>query len=170
MNKYIENNTRYVAVAGGFNEETKTISMSMTKLGENVNTQYLGLFPKNLNEQYNQSKRIAGEIFATMSAINQAIKDGIPNIVIIYNYVGVERWATKEWRAESLIAKRYIDYLKQAQKYIDIQYVKLDKEDALFTTIQDSINQFSENNINENNTWKIEETEIPVEQTEPATV
>lgn len=164
MNKYIENNTRYVAVAGGFNDETKTISMSMTKLGESHNTQYLGLFPKNLNEKYLQSKHIAGEIYATMSAINQAIKESIPNIVIIYNYVGVERWATKEWRAESPIAKRYTEYLKQAQKYIDIQYVKLDKEDELFTTIQNSINQFSKDNMNETNTWKISEKEMPVEK------
>lgn len=152
MNKYIEQNMRYVAVAGGFNDETQTITMGMLQFNEEENKEFILQFPKSLNEQYLQSKRIAGEIYATMSAINQAIKDGIPNITILYHYVGVERWATGEWQAEAEVAKRYLKYLEQAQKYIQIQYLKIDKEDEDYQQLKDKTERLAET-INETNKW-----------------
>lgn len=152
MNKYIEQNMRYVAVAGGFNDETQTITMGMLQFNEEENKEFVLQFPKSLNEQYLQSKRIAGEIYATMSAINQAIKDGIPNITILYHYVGVERWATGEWQAEAEVAKRYLKYLEQAQKYIQIQYLKIDREDEDYQQLKDKTERLAET-INETNKW-----------------
>lgn len=152
MNKYIEQNMRYVAVAGGFNDETQTITMGMLQFNEEENKEFVLQFPKSLNEQYLQSKRIAGEIYATMSAINQAIKDDIPNITILYHYVGVERWATGEWQAEAEVAKRYLKYLEQAQKYIQIQYLKIDKEDEDYQQLKDKTERLAET-INETNQW-----------------
>lgn len=152
MNKYIEQNMRYVAVVGGFNDETQTITMGMLQFNEEENKEFVLQFPKSLNEQYLQSKRIAGEIYATMSAINQAIKDGIPNITILYHYVGVERWATGEWQAEAEVAKRYLKYLEQAQKYIQIQYLKIDKEDEDYQQLKDKTERLAET-INETNKW-----------------
>lgn len=152
MNKYIEQNMRYVAVAGGFNDETQTITMGMLQFNEEENKEFVLQFPKSLNEKYLQSKRIAGEIYATMSAINQAIKDGIPNITILYHYVGVERWATGEWQAEAEVAKRYLKYLEQAQKYIQIQYLKIDREDEDYQQLKDKTERLAET-INETNKW-----------------
>lgn len=152
MNKYIEQNMRYVAVAGGFNDETQTITMGMLQFNEEENKEFVLQFPKSLNKQYLQSKRIAGEIYATMSAINQAIKDGIPNITILYHYVGVERWATGEWQAEAEVAKRYLKYLEQAQKYIQIQYLKIDKEDEDYQQLKDKTERLAET-INETDKW-----------------
>ena len=152
MNKYIEQNMRYVAVAGGFNDETQTITMGMLQFNEEENKEFVLQFPKSLNEQYLQSKRIAGEIYATMSAINQAIKDNIPNITILYHYVGVERWATGEWQAEAEVAKRYLKYLEQAQKYIQIQYLKIDREDEDYQQLKDKTERLAET-INETNKW-----------------
>lgn len=152
MNKYIEQNMRYVAVAGGFNDETQTITMGMLQFNEEENKEFVLQFPKSLNKQYLQSKRIAGEIYATMSAINQAIKDGIPNITILYHYVGVERWATGEWQAEAEVAKRYLKYLEQAQKYIQIQYLKIDREDENYQQLKDKTERLAET-INETNKW-----------------
>lgn len=152
MNKYIEQNMRYVAVAGGFNDETQTITMGMLQFNEEENKEFVLQFPKSLNEQYLQSKRIAGEIYATMSAINQAIKDNIPNITILYHYVGVERWATGEWQAEAEVAKRYLKYLEQAQKYIQIQYLKIDREDEDYQQLKDKTELLAET-INETNKW-----------------
>lgn len=152
MNKYIEQNMRYVAVAGGFNDETQTITMGMLQFNEEENKEFVLQFPKSLNKQYLQSKRIAGEIYATMSAINQAIKDGIPNITILYHYVGVERWATGEWQAEAEVAKRYLKYLEQAQKYIQIQYLKIDREDEDYQQLKDKTERLAET-INETNQW-----------------
>lgn len=152
MNKYIEQNMRYVAVAGGFNDETQTITMGMLQFNEEENKEFVLQFPKSLNEQYLQSKRIAGEIYATMSAINQAIKDDIPNITILYHYVGVERWATGEWQAEAEVAKRYLKYLEQAQKYIQIQYLKIDREDEDYQQLKDKTERLAET-INETNKW-----------------
>lgn len=152
MNKYIEQNMRYVAVAGGFNDETQTITMGMLQFNEEENKEFVLQFPKSLNKQYLQSKRIAGEIYATMSAINQAIKDGIPNITILYHYVGVERWATGEWQAEAEVAKRYLKYLEQAQKYIQIQYLKIDREDEDYQQLKDKTERLAET-INETNKW-----------------
>lgn len=152
MNKYIEQNIRYVAVTGGFNDESQTITIGMLQFNEEGNKEFVLQFPKNLNEQYLKSKGIAGEIYATMSAINQAIKDGIPNITILYHYVGVERWATGEWQAEAEIAKRYLKYLEQAQKYIQIQYLRIDKEDEDYQALREKTEKLAET-INESNQW-----------------
>lgn len=160
MNKYIEQNMRYVAVTGGFNDESQTITMGMLQFNEEENKEFVLQFPKSLNEQYLKSKGIAGEIYATMSAINQAIKDNIPNITILYHYVGVERWATGEWQAEAEVAKRYLKYLEQAQKYIQIQYLKIDKEDEDYQALREKTEKLAET-INESNQWiYFEEKEV----------
>lgn len=57
------------------------------------------------------TRQIAGEIHAVLAALNFAKEKNISSLTIFYDYKGLEMWATKKWKAESTIAKFYIQQL-----------------------------------------------------------
>ena len=46
-------------------------------------------------------RNIAGELAGAKAAINKAISLGLKEITILYDYMGIEKWASKEWTANT---------------------------------------------------------------------
>lgn len=70
-------------------------------------------------------RNVAGEINSAMLAIHTARSLGKKKVTIIYDYAGIEEWATGGWSAKTDMAigyKRFYDKMKQ---YIDIEFVKV---------------------------------------------
>lgn len=69
------------------------------------------------------TRQIAGEIQGVLAALNFAKENNISSITIFYDYQGLEMWATKKWKAQSHIAKFYIQQLLTYD--IEITWVKI---------------------------------------------
>ncbi len=69
------------------------------------------------------SHQIAGEIQGVLEAIKYATQNNYTSITIFYDYVGLQKWACGEWKANSTVAKNYIEMLKHYS--IDVKWVKV---------------------------------------------
>lgn len=110
-------------VDGSFHKASNRYSfgVAIIKDGEVIETlQRAGDNPK-----YQNSWQIAGEVFGSLHAIHWAIKKGYKKIIVYYDYLGIEKWALGEWRANKPVSKDYIETYKKLAPKIDVQFVKV---------------------------------------------
>lgn len=70
-----------------------------------------------LSGDINKMWQIGGEIKAAENAVLWAAKNDC-QLVINYDYLGVEYWATGKWRAKNEHTKAYKSFMEQNSKYI----------------------------------------------------
>ena len=63
------------------------------------------LFKAYVNEEYMDSRNVAGEISGVIESILWTIENNKKEITIYYDYEGIEKWAKKEWKANKRITK-----------------------------------------------------------------
>lgn len=76
-------------------------------------------------EQGNTMRNVMGEISATLIAIDTAVANGCRSINVCYDYAGIEKWATGEWRANNEFTKAYKNRLSELSKQIAIRFTKI---------------------------------------------
>ena len=72
------------------------------------------------------ARNVAGEILAAVYAIEGAMKLSAKHLTIVHDYIGIRNWATGDWKANSPIAKYYVEYLKGIKERIKLDFVKVD--------------------------------------------
>lgn len=77
------------------------------------------------NPRYQGSWQIAGEVFGALHAIQWAIEKGFKKIIIHYDYIGIEKWALGEWRANKPVSQDYVEAFKKLATKIDVEFVKV---------------------------------------------
>ncbi len=85
------------------------------------------LSKSNSLKEFKSMRNVAGELLGTVMAIKAAIKMGAPEIVIHYDYQGIEEWAEGGWAAnkEGTIAyKNFINEVRE-KNLIRISFVKV---------------------------------------------
>lgn len=70
------------------------------------------------------SRQIDGELFATLAGIEYCKGIGLSSIELVFDYIGIEKWAKGDWKAKSLVAKEYVKRMKDF-KDIKIKYTKV---------------------------------------------
>lgn len=81
-------------------------------------------------------RNVAGEVLAATLAIQYAIKHKMNCLHIYYDYEGIRCWATKEWRRNNEITKKYSDYVDFVTRYrnlidLDFFHIKSHSGDEL---------------------------------------
>lgn len=69
-------------------------------------------------------RNVAGELQAVISVIEFAQKNGAKKAIIYYDYEGIEKWYTGEWKAKKAFTQQYRDYLRNAGIEIEFHKVK----------------------------------------------
>lgn len=72
-----------------------------------------------------EMRNVAGEIMGAMEAMRYCADSGIEKLDIYYDYAGIEKWCTGEWKTNkkgTIEYKRYYDGVKAA---VDIRFVKV---------------------------------------------
>lgn len=69
-------------------------------------------------------RNVAGELQAVLSVIEYAQQKGIKKAVICYDYEGIEKWYTGEWKAKKAFTQSYRNRLHLADMQIEFQKVK----------------------------------------------
>lgn len=77
------------------------------------------------DEEAAAMRQVAGEILAAEKAIEYAIEQGEFDVVIFYDYKGIEEWANKTWRAKNKITQDYQRKIEDYRNQIDIYFVKV---------------------------------------------
>lgn len=70
-------------------------------------------------------RNVAGEIYGSIAAVNEALRLGLTEITIYYDYNGIEMWATGQWARNKSGTIAYYDYMQQMKDLINIHFVKV---------------------------------------------
>lgn len=75
--------------------------------------------------EYLASNNVAGEICATIEAVTYAVKNNFEQLVVYYDYEGIEKWANGSWAANKAISKDYLEKIKSLKSKVKIHFVKV---------------------------------------------
>lgn len=70
-------------------------------------------------------RNITGEMLGAMYAVQWGMKNGYKAIDIRYDYMGIEKWATGEWRAKTNLTKKYADFMKENSEKMKMTFTKI---------------------------------------------
>lgn len=80
------------------------------------------LYKAFVDKAYMDSRNIAGEIDGVKQAILWAIESNKQRIKIFYDYEGIEKWATKEWKSKVKVSQEYSKFFDEKSKLINIEF------------------------------------------------
>lgn len=111
-------------VDGSFNKRTKTYGSGVVML---LDDQLVAEISDGGNDpKYQESFQIAGEVFGCLKAIKWAAQNGYEEIVICYDYMGIENWAIKDWKTNKPISQDYVKYFDQFKEAgMKVHFVKV---------------------------------------------
>ena len=113
---------RTAYVDGSYDNNTKCYSFGGVLI---INSKVYKFNKKYDPDMYSDLRNVAGEIKGAGFIINYAIKRGIKTLDIYYDYLGIEKWYSGEWKANSSIAIEYQKFAQMAKTKIEVTFHKV---------------------------------------------
>lgn len=76
-------------------------------------------------EEMSSMRNVAGEILGSMAAVEKALELGLSELIIYYDYMGIEMWATGGWKRNKIGTIAYYDYMQSIKDKIKVSFVKV---------------------------------------------
>ena len=70
-------------------------------------------------------RNVSGEVEGAMKAIEYAIENGYKDIVLCYDYQGIESWALGTWKRNNRITQNYNEFMQEKFKIIKVRFKKI---------------------------------------------
>nr|WP_312983021.1 ribonuclease H family protein [Clostridioides sp.] len=119
----IDDNTVEAYVDGSYEHSIKLYGSGVVILkGEDV---IKTLSVKGNDKDLVDMRNVAGEIEASKLAMNYCLENGIKNLIIYFDYEGIEKWCTGAWKTNkegTINYKRYYDRIKDS---LNVKFVKV---------------------------------------------
>ena len=77
------------------------------------------------NEKSLQHRNVTGEMLGAMYAVRFAMVNGFKGIEIRYDYEGIEKWVTGEWRAKAELTGKYATSMREWGRSIHLHFTKV---------------------------------------------
>lgn len=77
------------------------------------------------NEQSAQLRNVTGEMLGAMYAVKCAMANGFSEIEIRYDYQGIEKWVTGDWKAKTELTQKYAAAMQSWGKKVRIHFTKV---------------------------------------------
>ena len=89
---------------------------------------------------YKDLENVGGELVATLTAIDIAIANNWPSILICFDYMGIEGYGNGRWHSDNIYINKYRNEVKNKRKKIDIEFLKVPAHAGLeFNEIADKL-------------------------------
>jgi len=123
----------YAFVDGSFNEFHKEGPRYGFGGIVHVNGEDMPIAGHGSEEEFVVSRQIPGEVFGALAAIEKGIELGVKHLVIFYDYNGIGHWATsgKRWKAESAIARKYVERYDELSSKIKVNFYHVKAHDEI---------------------------------------
>lgn len=82
-------------------------------------------FTKQLGEEFISLRNVAAELEGVKEAISWALQYNKIKITIYYDYEGIEKWATGQWKANKAIPREYVQFIQEKRKVLQIEFIKV---------------------------------------------
>lgn len=112
-------------VDGSFNASTNIYGGGVVLILENDPDNPIYTNTSGNDEVFAKSRNVAGEVLAACLAM-QACKaaDNVTELVLHYDYAGIECWARGRWKANTPIARSYAAFVRDFGKTLSFRKVK----------------------------------------------
>lgn len=77
------------------------------------------------NAQSLQHRNVTGEMLGAMYAVKFAMLNGFTGLELRYDYQGIEKWVTGEWRARTELTGKYAAAMREWARSIEIRFTKV---------------------------------------------
>lgn len=77
------------------------------------------------NPQSLRHRNVTGEMLGAMYAVRVAMKNGFAEVEIRYDYEGIEKWVTGEWKSQKELTRKYADSMRMWGQTIRMIFVKV---------------------------------------------
>ena len=111
-----------VYIDGSYDEKTGSYSFGGVLILGNINYQFNKKF---IADEFSSSRNVAGEIRGAAYIINHCYKNGHKEINLYYDYAGIEEWYNNSWQAKTLIAMKYVEFVKDIKDKIKVNFIKV---------------------------------------------
>lgn len=110
-------------------------------------------------EQYVEQRQVVGELQAAMEVVAWCEENKIDGVEIFYDYEGIQKWATNEWRANNEATQQYKKIIQASSIHINWHKVKSHtgvywNEIVDELAKQGALSQISETNANDDDPIK----------------
>lgn len=109
-------------IDGSYDAKSEAYSFGGVLLLETEKITFKKAFAK---DEYSQYRNVAGEIKGAAYIMNYAIKRGLKKLRICYDYMGIEKWYTGSWKANSKIALEYLNFADAIRGKLEVEFVKI---------------------------------------------
>jgi ribonuclease HI len=72
----------------------------------------------------NGTRQVAGELIAVKEALNWCLEHSVKEVSIYFDYLGIEKWATGEWKTNQTLTREYARFISQCP--VKIRWHKVD--------------------------------------------
>ena len=87
-----------------------------------------------------KQRNVAGEMIGAMYAVLTALRSGYSAIELYYDYEGIEKWVTGEWKSKTAHTKSYASTMREWKEKIVIAFYKVEAHSGdKYNTIADKI-------------------------------
>ena len=109
-------------VDGSYNIETHQFSFGMVIF-------YNGDMHE-MNEAFSNTdlatmRNVAGEVKGAEAAMRYCVENAIPKLDIYYDYKGIEKWCTGDWKTTKPGTTKYKEYYNSVKDRLDVRFVKV---------------------------------------------
>lgn len=112
----------YAFVDGSFNQKTKVYGYGGFLVYDNKKELLQGF---GNDEEMASMRNVAGEVLGSMAAVRRAVELGLKELVIYYDYMGIEMWALGLWKRNKKGTIAYYDYIQSVKGKIELRFVKV---------------------------------------------
>ena len=70
-------------------------------------------------------RNVTGEMLGAMFAVKWCDVNGYAAVQICYDYSGIEKWATGEWKAKNNLTQKYAAFMNEHKKKMKISFKKI---------------------------------------------
>lgn len=117
------NNTVKAYVDGSYENSTKSYGFGVVILKDD---EIIDEFSKKGNNNDIISMRnVAGEIEGAMFAMNYCIKNNIDELNLYFDYEGIEKWCSGEWKTNKDGTKNYKMYYDKIKSKLKVNFIKV---------------------------------------------
>ncbi|MBE6083110.1 MULTISPECIES: ribonuclease H1 domain-containing protein [Tissierellales] len=118
----LEDGEMIAYVDGSFDKESGYYgygAVLITKKGKEV---YKG---RDNKKEKSDMRNVAGEIDGSMTAMKIALERNIRTLYLYYDYAGIEKWCTEEWKRNKTETKEYNKYYNSIKDKLKVIFIKV---------------------------------------------
>jgi len=118
----LPDDTAVAYVDGSYNVRTKIFGYGAVIFNRGTShTAYKGIDDPELAEMRN----VAGEILGSMYAMEYCVRNDIKTLYLYYDYAGIEKWCTGEWKCNKKGTIAYRDFYLRKIDVLTVNFVKV---------------------------------------------